>query len=688
VAFAETAFGDDEIEVYFLASVGRPARPPWLPEIPEPGEVVASPALSALLSSDRTLLRPRFPGEIAATIDERWVTHPGELIAVVGLEADDLPGHALVATSRPAVPEEHVAVTDDFAIDRPLVQVSFLVSIGLLLPVVVFIVTGARLSASARESRLAAIRLVGGTPAQARLVAAGESLLAALLGCVLGFGLFLVGRPILARVVPPGDRWFPSDIAPSPSIVAGVVVGVALLSVGVSLLSLRRVVVTPLGVVRRRGRPARAAWRWAMLGAGLTGLLAVMSFGEAILANDRIALPFVVLSYALTGLGAAAAAPVAGATIATIAARLFPGRWLLFGARRLRADPRASGRTVAAVVIVVVAATITSLYVGVYEAESADGSFPSSLEPTTVIVESYEGVEDASARLGRIEGVEAVAPVWHGYTNRGLTVLIADCAALDAVVREDMRTCRTGEVSVGGSLHGRAVPRILNVGLEPEGLVRLRIGPARSRTVPLELGRWSFTVLVPAPSASSELRTLRAAALFVATDGRPSTLERIRSALFPSAGVRIYPRGQRLDYVDEVPGLVGAAVTLGLLITFTIAGATMLIATVDAIGERRRSLATLSAVGTPAWTLRGALAVETALPMLAGVGLGIGSSIAGTWMLFRAIATYEELADVPPIQWRSLGIVVVFAIVATTVATIATFPSLGRAIRPESLRTE
>jgi hypothetical protein len=31
---------------------------------------------------------------------------------------------------------------------------------------------------------------------------------------------------------------------------------------------------------------------------------------------------------------------------------------------------------------------------------------------------------------------------------------------------------------------------------------------------------------------------------------------------------------------------------------------------------------------------------------------------------------------------------VVFPIVVTIVATIATFPSLGRAIRPDSLRTE
>jgi hypothetical protein len=74
--------------------------------------------------------------------------------------------------------------------------------------------------------------------------------------------------------------------------------------------------------------------------------------------------------------------------------------------------------------------------------------------------------------------------------------------------------------------------------------------------------------------------------------------------------------------------------------------------------------------------------------MLAGVLLGAISAILGTWMVWRAVTVAEELSSTPPIAWRSLGTVSVFAIVATFVATIATIPSHGRAIRPESLRTE
>jgi Na+/alanine symporter len=73
--------------------------------------------------------------------------------------------------------------------------------------------------------------------------------------------------------------------------------------------------------------------------------------------------------------------------------------------------------------------------------------------------------------------------------------------------------------------------------------------------------------------------------------------------------------------------------------------------------------------------------------MLSGVVLGLAAAIIGTWMVFRGVTAYEEIAPIA-IPWRSLTYVLVLAIVATLIATLTTFPSLGRAIRPDSLRTE
>lgn len=690
---AGTAFGDESIVTTFMApEADRPPVPPWLSRIPAPGEIVASPALASLLaSSEGALLRPRFPGPVIATLDERWLLRPGELVAYVGAEPRELSRYRGVVEGFRPHPEYLGLPDEGVSIEQPLFQVTFLVSIGLLIPIIAFVVTGSRLSASARESRLAAIRLVGGTPAQVRLIAAGESVIASALGCLLGIGLFLGVRPLLAALAPPGDRWFPSDIAPPSAVIAGVLVGVIALAVGATLLSLRRVVVTPLGVVRGARRPVRATWRWVMLGTGLGGLFIVMLSGRAIIANDRIALPIVVISYGLTGLGAAASAPLAGSAIATALARIWRGNGVMLGARRLRADPRTAGRTVAGVVIVVIAATVTSLYVGVYEAQAGDSYFPSSLLPSTVIVEPLSPQSISYDSLDDVEGVQAVVPAWIGYTRIGYNVLVTDCSRLDLAVKGTLPRCREGDAYVNGRLYDDSpLPPRMRIHLDRAPKLRVMVSMARVQRADLELGgHFSHNILVSTQSTSIDLSSQTVpSVIYVATDGNPATVERIRNALYGPAAPSVTPRGEPADYADEVPALVGGAVTLGLLITFAIAAATMLITTVDAVGERRRSLAALAAVGASRGLLRRALTVETALPMMAGVALGLGSAIAGTWMVFRAVGAFEELEESIPIYWRSLGLVITFAMASIVLATLATFPSLGRAIRPESLRTE
>jgi hypothetical protein len=494
---------------------------------------------------------------------------------------------------------------------------------------------------------------------------------------------------MLAAAAPPGNRWFPTDLAPPPALLVAILVGVLVLSVGASLVSLRRVVVTPLGVVRGGGRRVRAAWRWGMLGTGLGGLLTVMLAKKGIIGNNRIVVPFLVVSYGLTALGAAAAAPIAGSAIARVLAKVTGGPGIVLGARRLQVDPRTAGRTVGGIVIVVIAAAITTIYVGVYQANYADAYFPSSVRPSTVIVDPLSAERIPFGGIASVEGVDAVAPTWLGYTRHGYTVLIADCEALDAVVIEDVPSCVDGVAYVNESLYddGKSLRPEMRIRLDRSPRIRVEFTVAETDRFDMALGRF-HNILVSPGSASPDLSHRAAPSMiYVDTDGDPATVERIRNALAGSENINVYPRGTPEDYSDEVPVLVDAAVTLGIAIAFAIAAATLLVTAVDAVGERRRSLAMLAAVGTSRGVLRRALTVETALPMLAGVALGLASAIGGTWMVFEAVAVLEG-GDPPPVYWQSLGYVGVFATVATIVATIATFPSLGRAIRPESLRTE
>jgi hypothetical protein len=260
---------------------------------------------------------------------------------------------------------------------------------------------------------------------------------------------------------------------------------------------------------------------------------------------------------------------------------------------------------------------------------------------------------------------------------------------LDVSLVEDLPSCDPGDAFVNGRLYsGDRISRgelRIRLDLAPE--LRVDLQARNIQRFDVELGR-SHQLLVPLDATDTDLAAKVAPSiLYVATDGDPDTIERIRNVLIGPNAPSVRPRGGIEDYADEVGVLVDAGVTFGVAITFAIAAATLLVTAVDSVGERRRSLATLSAVGTPRSVLRRALAVETALPMLSGVVLGLAAAIIGTWMVFRGITAYEGMNAIP-LPWRSLTYVPVFAVVATLVATLATFPSLGRAIRPDSLRTE
>ncbi|MDG4864820.1 ABC transporter permease, partial [Streptomyces sp. T-3] len=113
--------------------------------------------------------------------------------------------------------------------------------LGLLAPVLGFLGQCARIGAVHRDRRLATLRLVGAGPRQVRQISALESGLACLAGSLLAL-LGFIGFLLVIGYVPEG-----------PAVVGGVLVtlGVPLLAVLVSVFALRRVVASPLGVVRR-----------------------------------------------------------------------------------------------------------------------------------------------------------------------------------------------------------------------------------------------------------------------------------------------------------------------------------------------------------------------------------------------------------------------------------------------------
>lgn len=231
-------------------------------------------------------------------------------------------------------------------LDQPGQRAGVVIALLLLwVPVLGFLGQCSRIGAVHRDRRTAGLRLAGATPRQVRRIAALESGLTCLLGSTVA-AAFSVLLLLNLWQRPPLAAW---------GGFALVVLAVPFLAALVSAVSLRRVVASPLGRVRRV-RPDRGRF------AALTFLVsAVVAVPAALLVVVRgpgpggvLFLPLVFSAVALTGTGAVALAGItARATGRRLAARTGDPAVLL-AAERLRDDPWATARTHAAVLLVTV----------------------------------------------------------------------------------------------------------------------------------------------------------------------------------------------------------------------------------------------------------------------------------------------------------------------------------------------
>ena len=406
-----TTFEGRQVQTYAVEAVGQAPVPVGIPRLPGPGEVFASPALASLLSSsDGELLRPRVPGRIVGTIAPDGLLEPGELIAYVGASPDL---HMIW---------EPEAVTSFAPADRgqgPPVDLGAIVLlcvtvVAVLLPIAMFILTAIRLSASTREARFAAVRLAGGTQTQVRVLAAAETAIAAVLCVVLSVPLFLLARPagnaILSAVA--GHPFFPSDFSPPAPAVIALLLVVPVFAVGVAVLSMRRVIVSPLGIVRHGGR-IRRGWFWPVaLSAGFLGLV-LSSVGRDALLELSSPIPGVVIGAALLLIlvGLAGTAQWLGWLGSRVIARLRPWPSVLIGARRLEAEPTSANRVVMSVAVLMALAAVAE---GIFLSATTYHSIPpgvAALGSDEVVARAYgNGDENAEAwrSLESLPGVRSL----------------------------------------------------------------------------------------------------------------------------------------------------------------------------------------------------------------------------------------------------------------------------------------
>jgi hypothetical protein len=343
-----------------VAALGPGAPvPPGVSALPVPGTYYASPALAALLRAvPAGQLGDRFPGRLAGTIGQAALTGSNELVIYLGYTPA-----ALNSVAGTQWVTSIYAGAGQQVFSAYFKDAFYVGMLAVLLPMLVLISTATRLAADRREERFAALRLVGGTPADIRLIATVEAVVSSFAGAVLGTLIFLLARPLLAGSAFFGTPYFESDVTPTIGGYLAILVIVPVAAAVAALASLRRVQISPLGVSRRAKPKPPTAWRLVTLVIGLG--LYVYGLSTTSYKNIGITTYPGIL---ITMIGLVIAGPWLTAQAAALFGRAARGSSGLLASRRLSDNPRSAFRSVTGLVLAVFLGTMIGTLVPAIDA--------------------------------------------------------------------------------------------------------------------------------------------------------------------------------------------------------------------------------------------------------------------------------------------------------------------------------
>ena len=690
-----------------VAALG--ADEPMLPGIstlPAPGQYYASPALAALLRTvPADQLGDRFPGRMIGTIGQAGLTGPGQLAIYIGYTpaAVNAIGGTVWVTS--------IATAAAPEVFTPFFRYAFAVGLlAVLFPMLVLISTATRLAASRREERFAALRLVGGTPADIRKIAAVEAAVSAFFGAVLGTVIWLILQPLVADGALIGTQYFASTVTPAVWAYPAIIVGVPVVALVAALISLRRVQVSPLGVSRRATPRQPTFWRLVVLALGV----GVYFYGLSVTSHQSIGAP-VFPGLLLTMIGLVIAGPWFTWATARLFGSMSRGAAPLLASRRLADNPKAAFRSVTGLVLAVFLGTIVGTLVPAVNATEAS---PTSTALSNVLLDQVGMSGPAGARL--IAGLSAIggAAVYPFYAagspdpgtgGPGGGASGPSGPSGQAGKGGSGRSAggngnnRSGGVQIGpgkaltggATVVSCAVMRDLAVfGQCAPGVAAVTTNDGSMFGDNPLYNTQSF-VSASDPAYHGPLAGLPLQAVLVRVDS-PATLERVRTYLAVNAPPQVTqgpgssptpPRtfGEtlniRLGRAATVENLVYAAVALTLIV----AGCSLAVAVGGSLVERKRPFTLLRVGGTGIGVLSGVVLLEAAVPLVAATLLAAAiayrSSVLAYVRLAPAGSAIPQLGHAY-YDLMGAGLVIAFAIIAVTL------PLLRRMTAPGSVRFE
>lgn len=229
--------------------------------------------------------------------------------------------------------------------DAPFYVMLALVAAALLLaPLTSLAGAAARLGVARRDARLATLRLLGVTSREVVAITAAETAAQGLAGVVLGVAGYGALLGVWTRVPFQGHAFSVAELWVGFGPLLATLGAVPVIGAVSAVVSLRRVVISPLGVARRQAPPALKGVR----ALGLLGAVAAFSVATQALAGLAVAVVVGVLLVAL--LAVTATVQLVGPWLIGVLGRTMARRArtpaTLLAARRLLDDPRGAWRVV------------------------------------------------------------------------------------------------------------------------------------------------------------------------------------------------------------------------------------------------------------------------------------------------------------------------------------------------------
>ena len=554
----------------------------------------------------------------------------------------------------------------------------------------ILINTATRLAAARREERLAALRLVGATPRQVNVIASVEAVATASAGVVIGILIFLVIRPALESISFSGVHFFGYTVTPTLWGYLAMVALVPLLAALSSLVSLRRVWITPLGVTRRT-TPRRPGW-WRVLPI----VVGIPLFIATLVSNPRNPND----TRALIGLFLIMAGLVLGGSwltmaISSILARVARGPSALLAARRLSDDPKGSFRTLAGLVLAVFAGSLVASVVPAFHAaQSTVGTAQlSNVLRVPMGIGPGSGLDPKiGARLVASLDAQSGVTVVPIYTNRGAdpTDTVVSCSAIQALPA--LGSCPPGVAAVHAGFNdliGGDNPIFFNQDLPA---VTHFSRPATQSPSGLDVS--ALLVKTNSPDTLERVRTYLTIYEATSTETGPS---HFKGAV---AGPSVYQMGLMQPETfgevaqirnNDVKNFERVALAIVMLI-LVVAGCSLAVSVAGGVLDRKRPFTMLRLAGTPLKTLTRVVLMESIVPLVGATVVAAGVAIAIAEPPVRALfmanlGTHQNFASA---AHPTLGYYVTMmgGLALATLVVLAPMPLLDRVTQPDNARFE